>query len=434
MRDSSLTLIVPSFNSARYLSDLVNSVFGGMTSIGEMNPQSFLPDQVIIVDDCSEDNTEEVVFDLSQLHNEIEYVKLSKNCGTAIACNEAIKRSSGTFITRIDADDMREFWSFENMMKAQLEQPDSYIYDDVMIFLNGQRKGKVWVMSDYNFHSLLERNSNHAGIMFPKRAWESCGGYPEEFSDGRDDWAFNVALGTVGCCGIHIGGAGYLYRREQQNRTVKNASSEHQKMYYQKMRSHFKEIYDGRFTMACCGNRGSSKVASATTRTPQPVVGSAGMTLLQYEGSNYGKETYFGPVTGVAYIFSKGSPIRNVDNRDLHTPKFKGLLDLNDHGKPVFSIFRPLTEPAKPVEEIPVPVQVVESQEIIQSGTEESSDENSPIESGIIKGLGSKEIDKLKESGITTWGRFFYEDSVKLSDILGKSVSVIEKMKDELTS
>jgi glycosyltransferase involved in cell wall biosynthesis len=438
----SLTLIVPSYNNARYLKDLINSVFGGETSLGTMSPQTLLPDQVVIVDDCSTDNTEEVVSDLSKLNTRIEYHRMILNGGTSIACNEGIKKSVGRFITRIDADDMRESWSFEKMMRAQMEHPDSYIYDDTVIFLRGARQNKVWKMSDYSFFHLLEQNINHAGIMFSKASWRLSGGYPPEFRDGRDDWAFNVALGAVGCCGIHIDSAGYLYRREGQNRTLKNSSPERQKYYYDKMQSHFKELYLGRWNMACCGNREKRPASPQPTRAAQTLSGSSGMTILQYNGENYGKEPFFGPVTGTMYVFSKTSPLRNVDNRDLHTPKFKGLLDLTLNGRPIFSIKEipveaPLASPPKievieeiKVEEIKVEEVKVESTE---SPAVETSTDGTTIQDGQVEGIGKKEISKLSSSGISTWESFVLESSVSLASITGKSVDEINAMKEALT-
>ena len=441
-----LSLIVPSFNNGKYLGDLISSIFGGDTCLGKMTGQTLKPDEVIIVDDCSTDNTEEIVFDLLKKNSNIRYFRLSKNSGTAIACNVAIEKSVGKYITRIDSDDMRESWSFEKLMKFQLANPHSYIYDNVMIFMNGARKGKEWIMFDFDFERLLERNSNHAGIMFPKKAWEDSGGYPEEFSDGRDDWAFNVALGVAGYCGVHIDGAGYLYRREQQNRTVKNASSEHQRNYRAKMERHFSEIYSGRYPMGCCGNR-SKSTSTVVQSTPLKLslIGAEGMTLLLYEGDNYGLETYFGPVTGTAYVFSKKKNVRNVDNRDLHTDRRNGLLDLALHGKPVFSVYQKPDVYQAPVVEEPVQFQQLEltveeqipEEKISDENIDESLDESSsetPIESGQVTYVSKTVVKKLADSGIVTWEQFLSVDSAVLSETTGKTLDQIESIKKEITS
>lgn len=437
MSSPSLSLIIPSFNHAKYLKDLMGSIFGGETCLGNFSAQTLLPDEIVIVDDCSEDNTQEVVADLLKLHKEIKYLRLKHNSGTAIACNEAIKISSGEIITRIDSDDMRESWSFKDMMTAQLLYPHSYIYDNMMIFLNGNKTGKTWVMNDYDFDLLIKSNINHAGIMFPKIAWEESGGYPEEFSNGRDDWSFNVALGVVGYCGIHIGGAGYLYRREQQNRSVKNSSSEFQMLYDRKMRAHFPDVYSGRFPMSCCGHRSSSgnsnRVGHNSGSHQTLLIGAEGMTMVRYNGSNYGKETYFGPATGASYAFSVDRNIRNVDNRDLRTSNRTGLLDIVEKGINTFSIY---SNPQVKKEEIIKSSPVIESEpepEVESKPLDTVEAGKTPMEKGQNKFLTVSKLKKLADSGLNYWEQFVSESSVSLSSITGLSVTEIEAIKKEVT-
>jgi len=335
-----LSLIVPSYNSSKYLKDLIGSILGGETSLGIFPRPEFVPNEIVICDDCSKDDTEEIIRELKLKYPEIVYVRTKTNSGTAVACNTAIEKATGEYITRIDADDMRESGSLQKLMDAQLENKHSFIYDDAMIFVHGKRTDKTWVMRDYNLRDYLDYNGNHSGIMFPKVAWKECGGYPPEFSNGRDDWAINIALGSIGYCGVHISGAGYLYRREQQNRTVRTAGTNNQELFALKIQNRFKNLYSGSDLM-CCGNRRSgSNNVQPSSKAPVVLVGSAGMTLLRYLGMNYGEETYFGPVTGTAYKFKKNA-VRNVDNRDLSTPKQTGLLDLQDHGNRVFEVYVP---------------------------------------------------------------------------------------------
>jgi glycosyltransferase involved in cell wall biosynthesis len=339
--ESSLTLIVPTHNRAKYLDDLVNSIYGGETSLGFMSGQTLAPKELIICDDCSTDNTEEKVKEIQKRHSRVLLVKTPVNSGTPIACNIAIENATSEFITRLDDDDMRESFALERMFEVQKEYPHYTVYDNTVIFHNGVRVDHSWKMGEYDFELLLHKNIMHSAIMYPKQSWKDCGGYVKEFNKGRDDWSFNVALGTVECCGINIESPGYLYRREQQNRSLTNSTSEHQKQFYFQMQEHFKEFYEGRRPM-CCGNRRSStKIGQQTiTRNIVSLVGSSGMSLVQYMGGNYGNQTFYGPISGVGYIFSKGNSVKNVDNRDLSTNKGSGLLDLIEYGKPLFSLYK----------------------------------------------------------------------------------------------
>ena len=60
---------------------------------------------MIIVDDCSNDNTDEVV--KSYLKDKrIKYIKNETNCGAAISRNKALKKANGEWIAFLDSDDL----------------------------------------------------------------------------------------------------------------------------------------------------------------------------------------------------------------------------------------------------------------------------------------------------------------------------------------
>lgn len=59
--------------------------------------------ELIVVDDCSTDDTEKII--LSMNDKRINYIKLERNSGTCVARNTRIKKSSGTYIAFNDSDD-----------------------------------------------------------------------------------------------------------------------------------------------------------------------------------------------------------------------------------------------------------------------------------------------------------------------------------------
>jgi glycosyltransferase involved in cell wall biosynthesis len=61
---------------------------------------------MIIVDDCSSDNTADVVKELADIDPRIKYYCLEQNSGAAIARTEAMKRASGQYMAFCDSDDL----------------------------------------------------------------------------------------------------------------------------------------------------------------------------------------------------------------------------------------------------------------------------------------------------------------------------------------
>jgi glycosyltransferase involved in cell wall biosynthesis len=89
-----ISVILSTYNRAKYLNDCINSVL----------QQTFQDFELIVVDDGSQDHTFEVVNAYLQEFNHIRYLK-HQNRKAAYARNAGIQASFGNYITFIDSDD-----------------------------------------------------------------------------------------------------------------------------------------------------------------------------------------------------------------------------------------------------------------------------------------------------------------------------------------
>lgn len=105
-----VSVIIPSYNSARFLSDTLNSVLN----------QTYEAIEVIVVDDGSTDETEQVAKTSSE---KIRYVK-QKNKGVSEARNNGFKVSKGKFICFLDADDWFYPKNIENKVNMLNSNPE----------------------------------------------------------------------------------------------------------------------------------------------------------------------------------------------------------------------------------------------------------------------------------------------------------------------
>ncbi|MFI3252356.1 MAG: glycosyltransferase family 2 protein [bacterium] len=97
-----VSIIMPVYNCEDYILETINSILN----------QSYTNWELIIINDHSTDNTEQII---KQINNDkIQYYKLEQNSGTAIARNKAISLSKGKFIAFLDADDL---WLEDKLMK-----------------------------------------------------------------------------------------------------------------------------------------------------------------------------------------------------------------------------------------------------------------------------------------------------------------------------
>jgi glycosyltransferase involved in cell wall biosynthesis len=337
-----ISVIIPCYNYGRYLPDAVASLVGGITSLGEVPQQTFASFEVIIVDDGSTDNTAKIINALVNPLKGIRTVKREKTNGTAAAINTGIANSYGRYITILGADDMRKPDALEKLYREQLRNKHSFIYDAVEAFGDGRLKPELhFGVARYDFERLLYKNHIHAGIMFPRTAWEEIGGYPEVFGDGREDWAMNVALSIKGYCGVMIDDySGYLYRREGHNRSSRNGNQ--RAIFLGKLKLLFPKIYAGDRPEMCCGAKKNPNSINKVSRKKGVVLMSkVNEVLIEYIGSNYGKASFYGVKTGNQYRAGKSHKIAAVDKSDLHgSLNHPGLLDLKEKNKPIFQLYQ----------------------------------------------------------------------------------------------
>lgn len=97
-----VSVIMPSYNTAKYIKQSIQSVID----------QTYTNWELIIVDDCSTDNTDEIVKSIDD--DRIIYLKNEKNSGAAVSRNRALKEAKGKWIAFLDSDDL---WLPEKLEK-----------------------------------------------------------------------------------------------------------------------------------------------------------------------------------------------------------------------------------------------------------------------------------------------------------------------------
>lgn len=349
---STISVIVPCFNYGRYLHDAINSLVGGATCLGEFSPQTYQNFDIWIIDDASTDDTDAIARGL--VNERIHYIHNESNIGTAATLNRAITQAGGKYITFLSADDMMETTRLEKLYAAMISSRHRIIYDDIRVF-DGKQRTDNWPMPSYDFDRVLYKNTLHAGILYPKEAWAECGGYPEAFKDGREDWAFGVALGAKGWCGAHVKEALYLYRREGQNRSLKTTGHEWRMTFLGRMQATFPDLYRGERPAMCCGKKNTTAPSRAGAQSKsggiqQMTIGEEGMTLLEYQLPKAGSVIYTGAVTRQPYAFSSIRKRGYVDSRDA-----RALLDrIEDRRHAFIEVKEPEPNvPAQPLESAP---------------------------------------------------------------------------------
>jgi len=91
-----VSIVTPTYNCGKFIGETIESAL----------KQSYKNWEMIIVDDCSTDDTKKVVSKYSCLDKRIKYHLLEKNSGAAVARTRAMELASGKYIAFLDSDDL----------------------------------------------------------------------------------------------------------------------------------------------------------------------------------------------------------------------------------------------------------------------------------------------------------------------------------------
>ncbi len=105
-----ISILMPAYNAGKYLQEAIDSMLN----------QTFTDFELFLLDDCSTDNTEEIVKMYSD--KRIQYIRQDNNIGLANNLNVGLKLAKGKYIARMDGDDI----SYSERLQIQYDFLESH--------------------------------------------------------------------------------------------------------------------------------------------------------------------------------------------------------------------------------------------------------------------------------------------------------------------
>lgn len=180
--DPAVSIIIPAYNSAPFLAETLGSAFA----------QTYRDFEIIVVNDGSTDNTDEVI---SEFQDRIVYVK-QPNRGVMAARNTGLKAARGRFIALLDSDDLL-LPNFLEVLVGMLEADSSLsvAYPNARYFGWPKHDGKLHqdvfpVAEPISFDRVLRRECYIFGLLvFRREVIEAVGNYDENLEgQGAEDF------------------------------------------------------------------------------------------------------------------------------------------------------------------------------------------------------------------------------------------------------
>jgi glycosyltransferase involved in cell wall biosynthesis len=197
-----LSVVVPNYNHARYLPECLESLAN----------QSVRPLEIIVIDDCSTDNSLEVLEGFCRAHADVSYCRNEKNLGVLLTLNKALAVSRGEYVYFPGADDRVLPGHFEKSMTLLAAHADAGVcFSDPASFdhATGQVNENSLRLSEapcFFPPDELVRLARHkrllisGGCVFKRAAFQKIGGYIPELKWHADYFAAFVLAFRHGAC------------------------------------------------------------------------------------------------------------------------------------------------------------------------------------------------------------------------------------------
>jgi teichuronic acid biosynthesis glycosyltransferase TuaG len=188
-----ISIIIPAYNASKFLLETLESV----------KNQSYTNWEIVLVNDCSKDNTIKLVKEFSEsISNTVKLITNKTNSGVSVSRNVAVENSSGSWLALLDSDDVWLPNHLETLMNEVTKDPElSFIYAGCYVFLDDVKnvifKQEITKEMEDDFNVSLFTHKigiNPCTAMLHKNSWNTVGGMVQKLHPAEDkDLFFGIA-------------------------------------------------------------------------------------------------------------------------------------------------------------------------------------------------------------------------------------------------
>jgi len=188
MSQYEVSVIMPTFNNAKYIASAIDSVLA----------QTFQNFELIVVDDGSTDNTKQIMDAYLKTDSRIKYVYQENSGGAARPKNTGIKIAGGIYIAVLDSDDIWLPSKLERQVRVLKKSEDStgLVSCSFLVKKDGKIQGKIFI-NQYSkqLQNIMLRDYLGPGscVLYKKTALDKVGLFDENLRTSQD-WEMRIRL------------------------------------------------------------------------------------------------------------------------------------------------------------------------------------------------------------------------------------------------
>lgn len=219
-----ITVLIPAYNVEKYIKDAIESIIA----------QTYSNLEIIVVDDCSTDNTYSILEEIKCYEPRLKLFRNNENLGIVKTLNFGLSVSNGEYIVRMDGDDLCSPFKFEKQLEFLLNTDDIALVGCDVICIDENNKVLNHVITSHNVEctrKLLKYVSPVLHIWMCKREiYTILGGYRE--LGGAEDYDFLLRLNALGYKFYNLPFFGYSVRLRAGNTQTTKGLYQRKIVYY----------------------------------------------------------------------------------------------------------------------------------------------------------------------------------------------------------
>lgn len=176
-----VSIIMPNYNCGSFIRETVNSVLN----------QTYPNWELIIVDDCSTDNSVEIIKELQASDARIKLFINEKNSGAAASRNLAMREATGKWIAFLDSDDLWLAEKLEKQLSFMAENGYAFSYTKYEHIDEDSKPVNIVVCGPKKLTKRKMRRCCYPGCLTVMYDAEAVGliQIPDEIGNGENDYA-----------------------------------------------------------------------------------------------------------------------------------------------------------------------------------------------------------------------------------------------------
>lgn len=201
-----LSVLMPNYNHSKYIGEALKAILS----------QSYRPDEIIIIDDASTDNSVEIIHEYVEQNPIVSLIVNEKNIGVVHNLNKLLELAKGDYVYFAAADDKILPGFFERSMNLLLEYPQAGLCSTLSLIINEEginrglhpyvvaSKKEAFITTEKAYSILNKAGTWLVGntTIYRKKALIDCGGFIPELHSFSDAFIQQVIALKYGACFI----------------------------------------------------------------------------------------------------------------------------------------------------------------------------------------------------------------------------------------